>query len=84
MELKLLQLLWKLVGGSGEPFDYKYDIPIEDIDLTFNKPYMFLIRDKKTQEVFFVGTVYNPLEWKNEDENKQDRHFSIFPEITKK
>lgn len=30
--------------GGGEAFDYKYDVPVEDIDLTFDKPFMFLIR----------------------------------------
>ena len=34
---------------------------IEKIDLTFDKPYMFLIRDKETNEMWFVGTVYEPL-----------------------
>lgn len=32
--------------GAGGSFDYVYDVPVEEIDLTFNKPYMFLIRDK--------------------------------------
>ena len=51
------------VGGAGSagcPFEYKYDVPIKDIDITFDKPYMFLIRDKKTGEIWFMGTVYNP------------------------
>lgn len=48
-------------GGAGAPFDYLYDIPVEEIDLTFDKPYMFLIRDKNSGEVWFAGTVYNPL-----------------------
>lgn len=50
--------------GAGEPeFDYIYDVPIEEIDLTFDKPYMFIIRDKDTGDVWFVGTVYEPLAW---------------------
>ncbi len=48
-------------GGAGSWFDYKFEVPVEEIDLTFNKPYMFIIRDKDTGEVWFVGTVYNPL-----------------------
>ena len=47
--------------GAGGGFDYLYDVPVEEIDLTFNKPYMFIIRDKATSEVWFAGTVYNPL-----------------------
>lgn len=53
--------------GAGEPvFDYVYDVPVEDIDLTFDKPYMFIIRDKDTGDVWFTGTVYEPLEWNND------------------
>ena len=47
--------------GAGGRFDYKYDIPVEEIDLTFDKPYMFIIRDKNSGEVWFTGTVFNPL-----------------------
>lgn len=47
--------------GAGGSFDYLFDVPVEEIDLTFNKPYMFIIRDKNSSEVWFVGTVYNPL-----------------------
>ena len=52
--------------GAGGDFDYLYDVPTEEIDLTFDKPYMFLIRDKETQEIWFAGTVYEPLSWENE------------------
>lgn len=55
-------------GGGGESFDYFYDVPVEEIDLTFDKPYMFLIRDKETGEIWFTGTVYEPLLWENEPE----------------
>lgn len=50
-------------GGFGSTscgFEYKYDVPIEIIDLTFDQPYMFLIRDKTTGEVWFSGKVYQP------------------------
>ena len=52
-----------LVGGTGDIgcyFDYLYDVPIKTIDLTFNKPFMFIIRDAQSGEVWFTGTVYNP------------------------
>ena len=61
-----------VTGGKGAlipEFDYIYEVPIEEIDLTFDKPYMFVIRDKETGEVWFTGTVYEPLEW-NKDETK--------------
>ena len=47
-------------GGTSGGFDYLFDVPVETIDVTFDKPYMFLIRDKKSGEVWFTGTVYNP------------------------
>lgn len=48
-------------GAIGGGFEYLYDVPVEEIDVTFDNPYMFLIRDKKTGEVWFVGTVYEPI-----------------------
>ena len=59
-------------AGGGGGFDYIYDVPVENVDLTFNKPYMFIIRDKSTGEVWFTGTVYNPLEWNKEPERNRD------------
>lgn len=53
--------------GAGDFFDYIYEAPIEKIDLTFDKPYMFLIRDKETGEVWFAGNVYEPLLWEEDE-----------------
>jgi serine protease inhibitor len=39
-------------------FTYAFDVPAKYIDLTFNKPYMYIIRDKESGEVWFTGTVY--------------------------
>ena len=39
--------------------------PKEIIYLNYNKPFMYVIRDTKTKEVWFVGTVYEPLLWDN-------------------
>ena len=50
-------------GNTGSGFDYLFDVPIEQIDLTFDKPYLFIIRDKDTGEVWFTGTVYEPSEY---------------------
>ena len=56
-----------LAGGRGAGgFEYNYDVPVEEIDITFDKPYMFLIRDKDSGEVWFMGTVYKPLPWSEE------------------
>lgn len=57
--------------GAGMPFDYFFDVPTQEIDLTFDKPYMFLVRDKETGETWFAGTVYEPLLWDN-DETKEE------------
>ena len=53
------------IGGTGAAscgFEHLYDVPVEEIDLTFDKPYMFFIQDKNTKEVWFTGTVYEPNE----------------------
>ena len=58
------------IGGLGDMdggyFNYKFDIPVEKIDLTFDKPFMFLVRDKDSGEVWFMGTVYEPIKKLNE------------------
>ena len=53
-----------LIGGLGAAwdFDYLWEVPVEEIDLTFDQPFLFLIRDKVTSEVWFIGTVYHPSE----------------------
>ena len=50
-------------GGAGNTkggFEYYFKIPTEHIILKFNKPYMYLLFDVDTGEVWFTGTVYNP------------------------
>ena len=52
-----------VAGGAGAGscgYDYQFNVPVEKIDLTFDKPYMFMIRNKDTKEVWFMGTVYEP------------------------
>ena len=50
------------MGSSSGGFNYLFEVPVEEIDLTFDKPFMYIIRDKATGEVWFAGTVYNPVE----------------------
>lgn len=50
-------------GASGCQFEYLYDVPVEEINLTFDNPYMFFIMDKDTKEVWFTGTVYEPMKF---------------------
>ena len=59
-------------GGRGAGgFEYLYDVPVEEINLTFDKPYLFIIRDKDTGEVWFAGTVYEPLSTEDEPMDKE-------------
>lgn len=58
-------------GGGPQVFDYIYEVPVEKIELNFNKPYMYLIRDKETGEVWFVGSVYAP-------ENESEEAVTIY------
>ena len=51
-----------IMGAAFYNYDYFFDVPVETIDLTFDNPFMFLIRDKVTNEIWFIGTVYEPLE----------------------
>ena len=50
-------------------FDKAMAVEKEQVYLTFDKPFMFMIRDKETEEVWFTGNVYEPLLW---DEVKDD------------
>lgn len=45
----------------------KSAMPVEKdyVYLNFNKPFMFLIRDAKNEEVWFSGTVYEPVLWED-------------------
>ena len=47
-------------GSTGGGFNYLYEVPVEKIDITFDKPFIYLIRDKNTGEVWFMGSVYEP------------------------
>ena len=35
----------------------------ETINIKFNKPFIYIIRDKKSNEMLFFGAVYKPNEW---------------------
>lgn len=39
--------------------------PTHPIEVTIDKPFMFVIRDKETGEVWFTGAVYEPVLWEN-------------------
>lgn len=43
------------------------------IEIKIDKPFMFVIKDKKTNEIWFTGTVYNPNLWENDKEDYKMR-----------
>ncbi len=53
------------MGGAGATsgpfFEHLFKVPVKKIDVTFDKPYMYIIRDKASGEVWFAGTVYEPI-----------------------
>ncbi len=55
--------------GAGDFFDYEFDVPVEEIDMTFDRPYLFLIADKAAGDVWFAGAVYEPLLWTADPES---------------
>ena len=36
---------------------------LKTIEINFNKPFAYMIRDSKTKEILFFGVVYEPLKW---------------------
>lgn len=48
------------MGAAGCEFSYEYDVPVEKIDLMFDKPYLYFIINKDSKEVWFAGEVYQP------------------------
>ncbi len=36
---------------------------VESVDVVFDKPFMYMIRDAKTKELLFFGVVYEPNKW---------------------
>jgi len=39
---------------------------INPINIVINKPFMFIIRDKSTKDIWFTGTVYKPNSWEDD------------------
>jgi len=47
------------------------------IDININKPFMFIIRDKVTKDIWFTGTVYEPNLWKNDESSYEEINVEI-------
>lgn len=41
--------------------------------LNYDRPFMFIVRDSNTNEIWFVGNVYNPILWKDVKEDYKYR-----------
>ena len=60
------------VATAATYFDVMYksaplfEEKVEIIDLKFNKPFAYMIREKNTGEILFFGTVYEPNKWTKE------------------
>ena len=48
---------------------------VEDkpIEINIDKPFLYVIRDKNTEEIWFVGTVYEPNSWEDDKADYQYR-----------
>lgn len=47
--------------------------PTHPEEINIDKPFLYLIRDKQTGEIWFVGTVYEPNEWENDKADYERR-----------
>ena len=45
----------------------------EPEEVKFDRPFMYMIRDKKTDEIWFIGTVYQPNSWEKDKVDYQAR-----------
>jgi len=43
--------------------------PTNPIIITIDKPFMFVIKDRTTKDIWFTGTVYEPNSWENNKES---------------
>lgn len=55
----------KAAAASGGAFDMKS--AVEEKEVIFNKPFVYLIRKKGSNNIYFIGTVNSPIEY---DETK--------------
>ncbi len=54
--------VFAMFGGAGM-------IEKHPVNIVIDKPFMFVIRDKKTKSIWFTGTVYEPNSWENDRES---------------
>ncbi|ORX65340.1 cellulosomal serpin precursor [Anaeromyces robustus] len=59
-----------ILPGSAGPSNKKTPLYI-----TIDRPFMFIIRDKNTKDIWFTGTVYKPNLWKDDQESYIARRY---------
>lgn len=64
------------IASAVTYFDFLYKGALaeqnyEEIDLRFNKPFVYMIRERNTGEILFFGTVFEPNKWIGETCSKQ-------------
>ena len=45
--------------------------PEQTLDIVINRPFMFVLREKNSNTILFLGTVYNPTLWEDDEDNYQ-------------
>ena len=48
-----------------------FPVEREKLYININKPFIFAVRDKATNTIFFMGTVYKPVLWRDDSVNYQ-------------
>ena len=41
------------------------------LDIVIDRPFMFVLREKNSNTILFLGTVYNPTLWEDDKDNYQ-------------
>jgi len=55
--------IFAMLDGGGMP------IESHPVDIIIDKPFMFIVRDKNTKDIWFTGTLYEPNSWDDDKEN---------------
>jgi len=57
--------------GSARP------VQTYPVNIVIDKPFMFIIRDKATKDIWFTGTVYEPNLWDNNEKKSYELDFGF-------
>lgn len=58
--LKAAEYSSSKIKKESSCWDYQFQVPVEEIEISFNRPYMYLVRNKDNGEIWFVGKVHAP------------------------